>query len=241
MSVSPWIKEMQKTVVGGVVPYDFHMHTTWTDGGHSSKEMHQAAINEGLKAILFSEHARRTSVDWFPRFAEEIRTLPNDRCHALVGVETKVDNFDGELDTQDQIVSNCDLVMASVHRFPGEVGNVMGSNGMTGAQAIDCEMKLALSVLKNPIVDILGHPFGMSHRRFKVRVPDDLFIELIKKAANTGIALEVNPHYHPEPWKIIHWCKEYGTLFSLGSNAHNVLEVGRVQRVLEGRQEPWQL
>lgn len=237
--ISPWIQNVQTTIEGKVVPYDFHMHTKWTDGIQSVKEMHVSATEKGLKAILFSEHARKTSTDWFSKFAAEVRALPSERCQALVGVETKVDDFDGSIDTHPEIIRECDLVMASVHRFPGEVGDVKGMKDISAEDAIDREFRLALAVLDHPHVDILGHPFGMCHRRFKTNVPDAHFVALIQKAAKTGVAIEINPHYHPDPWKIIQWCRQYGALFSLGSNAHNIDEVGRVQRVLEGKELPW--
>jgi putative hydrolase len=239
--ISPWIEKMQSTQKGSIAPFDFHMHTTWTDGKHSVSLMYQEAVKHNLKAILFSEHARKTSGDWFKTFAEEVRALPIQDCHALVGVEAKVDNFHGDIDTNSMILSETDLVMASVHRFPGETGDVKGTAGINSSQAIDNEFKLSMAVLDNPDVDILGHIFGMSHRRFKTSVPDDLFIEIIQKAAKTKVAIEINPHYHPEPWKILNWCKEYGALISLGSNAHNLEEVGRVTRVLQGKESPWKM
>jgi putative hydrolase len=239
--ISPWITAMQSTARGNVVPYDFHMHTTWTDGKNSAVEMHQRAVEAGLKVILFSEHARKSSGDWFKEFAAEVRALPKDKCTALVGVEAKVDDFDGNIDTNAMILGEVDLVMASVHRFPGETGDVKGTKGFTAEQAIDHEFRLSMAVLDNQDVDVLGHPFGMCHRRFKTEVPDHLFKEIINKAARTQVAIEINPHYHPAPWKILQWCQEAGALISLGSNAHNVDEVGRVKRVLEGKEAPWQM
>jgi histidinol phosphatase-like PHP family hydrolase len=98
---------------------DFHIHTTWTDGTRSVRDMYDAAVAAGLEMALFSEHARRSSGDWFPKFADEVRSLPQDGCKALVGVETKVDDLSGAIDCTDEILSHCDLVMASVHRFRG--------------------------------------------------------------------------------------------------------------------------
>src|SRR5262245_3874306 len=102
---------------GRIPRYDFHLHTTWTDGANRAAEMHAAAVTAGLDTVLFSEHARRSSVEWFPRFAAEVRALPKGQCHALVGVEAKVLDDSGALDSVPEILSCCDLVMASVHRF----------------------------------------------------------------------------------------------------------------------------
>ena len=74
----------------------------------------------------------------------------------------------------------------------------------------------------------------MSFRRFKVVPEDGKMRLLIKKAAKNKKAFEVNSYYHPDPWKLIRWCKEEGTLISLGSNAHSIQEVGDINRTLAG-------
>ncbi len=218
---------------------DFHIHTTWTDGTQSAAAMHHAAITAGLEMILFSEHARRTSADWFPAFAAEVRALPQNPCRTLVGVETKVDDLSGAIDSSTAILSCCDLVMASVHRFPGEVGNVWKTRNHSPAGAVDLEFRLAMAVLDNPAVDILGHPFGMCYRRFQIAPPENKMRALIEKAAQTGVAIEINARYHPDPWRLVDWCRQAGATVSLGSNAHALEEVGRVIRILEGHEAAW--
>lgn len=214
---------------------DLHMHTTWTDGAAGVGEMFQQAKAEGLETILFSEHARRTSEDWFADFAAEVRAMPAGRCHALVGVECKVDDFDGTIDSTPLILGLCDLVMASVHRFPGEVGNTKGTTGgFTPEQAVDMEFRMSLAVMDNPDVDILGHPFAMSLARFHVTPPWELFVALMEKSAATGVAFEINARYHADPWRLIEACRQVGAPVSLGSNAHKLDEVGLIMRRLEG-------
>lgn len=210
---------------------DLHMHTTWTDGADSAEAMWRAACAAQLRLILFSEHARRSSTDWFPRFAEEVRALPKEPCAALVGVEAKIADFDGNLDLAPEIENTCDLVMASVHRFPGEEGQIMGTTGGYGiAEASEIEFRLAMAALDNPSVDILGHPFGMTVRRFGGTLPWNRLEELIAKAAATGKAIEINARYHEEPRRMLNACLLAGARVSFGSNAHAVAEVGALQR-----------
>jgi len=228
------------TLVGDVRPgavprIDLHMHTTWTDGSAPVAEMHARAVAEGLATVLFSEHARRTSGNWFPRFAAEVRAVSDRRCRALVGVECKIADFDGSLDTTPDILAACDLVMASVHRFPGETGAIKESTGgRTPEQAVEAEFALSLAAMDNPAVDILGHPMAMSITRFGAVPPWDRFLALIAKAAATGIAFEINARYHSDPWALIEACRAAGAPVSLGSNAHQPDEVGRIVRLLEG-------
>ena len=94
------LKKYQNVSKHNIPMFDYHMHTNWTDGNNTSYEMYERASKLGLKSILFSEHARKSSEDWFYKFANEIRLLPKSPCQALVGVEAKVVDFDGNIEWQ---------------------------------------------------------------------------------------------------------------------------------------------
>lgn len=225
---------VQAVTAGNIPQVDYHLHTTWTDGKHSAAEMHASAVRAGLDTVLFSEHARQTSEDWFHDFAAEIRALPKDRCHALVGVEAKVLDFEGNIDSTPGIVGTCDMVMASVHRLARREGpGVEEFDQSNPDTALATELEMSLAVLENPAVHILGHPFGVSMTRFKAKPTEAHYKAIIEKAAKTGVAFEVNSYYHPEPWTLIRWCREAGARISLGSNAHHVDTVGEISRRLK--------
>ena len=65
-------------------------------------------------------------------------------------------------------------------------------------------------------------------------------LEVIRECAHANIAFEINAQYHPNPWELVHQCVDSGAPISLGSNAHQTDQVGRVQRILEGKEPPWQ-
>jgi putative hydrolase len=230
------LKKRQNITKNHIPMFDYHLHTNWTDGQNTSLEMYNCAVNAGLESILFSEHARKTSVNWFLDFANEIRNLPKSTCTAFVGVEAKVSDFHGNIDSVDEILDVCDLVMASVHRFPDEFKVTERPIDIEGNEAVKMELDLSLAVLENKNIDILGHPFGMSIRRFNIYPTEADFKKVIKKASETGVAIEVNPYYHNNLWEIIDWCQDFGTLISLGSNAHKTSQVGWVNRVLSEAQ-----
>lgn len=222
-----------------VVAADFHMHTTWTDGSASVADMHRAALAAGLGTVLFSEHARASSGDWFGKFAAEVRALPAEQCKALVGAEVKVLNARGELDISDAVRRECALVMASVHRFPGETDIRKGRDaGYSEEQAISIEFELARAALRAGGFDILGHPFGMAYRRFGYAPSQALIRELVRECVRAGIAFEINARYHAEPARFIGICLEEGSPISLGSNAHAPNEVGQLQRILRQGRTP---
>ena len=211
---------------------DSHLHTAWTDGKATVDAVYRAAIGCELRTVLYSEHSRRTSIDWFPLFAKEVRALPSIPCRAYVGTEVKVASFDGEIDTVPAISDLCDFVMASVHRFIDSKGNTLQFAETDSAGAIELEFDLTWAVLANPKVDILGHMFGMCYNRFKVTPPDEKIRALISRAAEFGVAIEVNSHYHPDARKLIQWCQDVNAPITFGSNAHELESVGAIMRIL---------
>lgn len=205
---------------------DAHIHTKWTDGAGTVNEVYRAAIENRLEVIQFSEHSRKTSIDWYPRFAAEVRSLPSDPCKAYVGTECKVETCDGEIDTIPDIVNLCDFVTASVHRFPDQSGKAIPFSDVKPEKAIEIEYGLTWAVLANPMVDILGHMFGMCYKRFNVIPPDNGIRSLIGRAAKFGVAIEVNSRYHTNVEKMIRWCREFDAMITFGSDAHTLEEVG---------------
>lgn len=212
---------------------DCHLHTSWTDGESSVEDIHREAINQGLEQILFSEHSRVSSVDWFSQFAQEVRCLSSSRCKAFVGTEVKINSRDGEIDTCDEIASQCDYVMASVHRMVDDKNRTLGFNEITPEQAVEIEFALSWEALTNPRVDILGHMFGMSYRRFNTKPSDEQIESLVQRAAENRVAVEINSYYHDEKVELFNYCCKHDALVSFGSNAHTTDSVGEIVRQLE--------
>ena len=192
--------------------------------------------------MLFSEHSRKSSGDWFYKFAEEIkneRVKIKDKCLLLTGTEVKVINEKGDLDLSSKIKDLCDLVMARVHRFPGEKGiknkdNIFSESlakKFSKQDACNIEFNLAMNAIENSDFDILGHPLAMSIKRFNFDPPWDYFLKIIKKAKKNDKVFEINYHYHKNYKKLLDACVENGTLISFGSNAHNTNELGKITEI----------
>ena len=86
---------------------DMHVHTNWTDGKHTVKQMVKAANKKNLHTILFSEHSRASSKGWFSKFSKEVKKnrsyKQSGSCNALIGTEVKIKDFDGTLDLNQNI------------------------------------------------------------------------------------------------------------------------------------------
>ena len=212
---------------------DCHLHTSWTDGEGSVADVYAAAVASRLKTILYSEHSRKTSTDWFNKFADEVRGLPTSPCRAYVGTEVKVETRAGDIDTTSAISDHCDFIMASVHRLINSNDVTIQFAETNPEEAVDLEYALTWAVLQNPQVDILGHMFGMSYRRFKKIPQDEKIRELIGRAAEYDVAVEVNSYYHPNALQMVRWCQEYDAKITFGSNAHALTEVGAINRQLD--------
>ncbi len=214
---------------------DLHVHTNWTDGKNTVEEMAFTACKKKIKTILFSEHSRKTSGNWFFKFANDIKKAQKkieNKCELLVGTEVKVLNYRGTLDINSRIKKKCDLIMASVHRFPGEKGKIMkNTNNIKQKDAVEIEYDLLVAAINNSDADIIGHPFGMSIKRFKIYPKWKLFKEIIKKCQKREKIFEVNFHYHKNYRQILNECLKSKTLFSLGSNAHNKHELGKITKI----------
>lgn len=212
---------------------DCHLHTSWTDGEGSVLDVYAAAVASRLSTILYSEHSRKTSTDWFHKFVDEVRALPTSPCRAYVGTEVKVETRTGDIDTTPAISDHCDFIMASVHRLIDANDVTIQFADANLEEVIDLEFALTWAVLQNPQVDILGHMFGMSYRRFKMTPQDEKIRALIRRAAQYDVAVEVNSYYHPNALQMVLWCQEFDAKISFGSNAHALTEVGAINRQLE--------
>jgi putative hydrolase len=217
----------------GVPAVDGHLHTSWTDGTPTVLEAHAAARRAGLSAMLYSEHSRKTSTDWFADFAAEVRALPSDECRAWVGTEVKVETQGGEIDTCPAISDLCDLIVVSVHRFPSASGEPVPFSDVSPEEGEARELQLSLAAMDNPLMDILGHPMGMTTTRFSTTPSDDTYQALMEKAARTRVVFEINASYHADPGKLLDMARDCGTRISLGSDAHVANDIGLIRLKLE--------
>ena len=170
-----------------------------------------------IEMVLFSEHSRKTSKGWFNKFVVEIKRNQKriKNCKLFIGTEVKIKDFKGSLDLNNLIRKRCDYIMASVHRFPGEKGNIFkNKNIYSKKKAIEIEYKLQ-KCIKNSKFDILGHPFGMSLKRFNAQPKWKLFQSLIKECNRNNKIFEINFHYHKNYKKLIDECIKQKLIFLL--------------------------
>jgi putative hydrolase len=74
-------------------------------------------------------------------------------------------------------------------------------------------------------VDAVAHPFRV-FRRAKLLTPEYLYQPVADLLAQYEVAAEINYHINEPPLHFIKLCLDRGVKFSLGSDAHNLYEVG---------------
>ncbi|HET9591119.1 MAG TPA: DNA polymerase/3'-5' exonuclease PolX [Anaerolineales bacterium] len=197
------------------VKADLQMHSTWSDGKLSMLEMARAAARRGMKVIAFTDHSVSLGVTGglsmaaHKKQAAEIRKIQKqlgDSILVLHASEVEI-RADGRLDYPDEFLATLDLVVASLH---------------TGLrQPREKVTQRILNAVRNPHVDIIGHPTG---RLIPDREGADLDMDaVLKAAAESGVALEINAHPSRLDLDDIHArrAKDMGIPISLNTDAHS--------------------
>src|SRR3989338_2396759 len=204
------------------VAFDYQIHTIQTHGFHYTKQIIASAVQKGLNSIAITEHVRSSS-NWFPWYKRDVALWRrNSEVVVLVGIETKPLDYNGTLDAPLEVLKQADLVIGSVHRYPGEQGLISLDliKDLGEDKAAEIELKLALGLLKNSSVTILGHPFGVYSRVFQT-FPEKHLRLLMTELAKTDVAFEISTKYRLDWEKLFPLLKETNPYISFGSDAHN--------------------
>ncbi len=178
--------KLPKLLEIGDILSELHSHTTWSDGKLDIRDMAEAAIQRGLKVLAITDHSGGLGVAGglsAEQLAEQRQAIDaaqielGDRIRLLQGAEVEI-RADGSLDYPDDVLEKLDLVIASLH--------------VSLRQPREKVTERLLNVMRNPHVDIIGHPTG---RLIPSREGADLDMDaVLKTAAQTGVALEINAH-----------------------------------------------
>ena len=194
---------------------DLQVHSTYSDGKLSMLEMARIAAKRGIKVIAFTDHSVSLGVtgglsmaDHKKQAAEikKVQKALGDSIRVLHATEVEI-KADGSLDYPDEFLASLDLVLASLHT--------------SLRQPREKIMLRLLNAVRNPHVDIIGHPTG---RLIPDREGADVDMEaLLKAAAESGVALEINAHWSRLDLEDTHArrAKELGIPISINTDAHS--------------------
>ena len=199
---------------------DLHMHTDWSDGRGSIREMVEAAAALGHEYIAITDHSESSRIangltpERLLAQIQQVREINAeiDGMEVLTGSEVDILK-DGSLDFSDELLAQLDIVVASVH-----AGLSMSESEMTDR---------VIRAIENPYVTIIGHPTG---RLLGRRPGYAINLEaVIDAAAANCVALEINAapsRLDLEPSAVRQAC-EGGILLSVNTDAHAAADVGR--------------
>jgi DNA polymerase (family X) len=190
-----------------------HNHSTWSDGLQSLREMAEYCKELGYEYLGICDHSRSAgyaqglSVERVLAQFEEIEALNVDLAPFKIfkGIESDILS-NGSLDYEPEILSQFDLIVASVH----------SNLKMTEEQA-NQRLKIAI---ENPYTHILGHPTG---RLLLVREGYPIDHQyIIDACAANGVAIEINanPYRLDLDWRWIDYALEKGVYLSINPDAH---------------------
>jgi DNA polymerase (family X) len=191
----------------------FHCHTTASDGHNSLEEMADAAQELGLEYLGIADHSRSSiqahGIDETKLRAQiaTIRKL-NDKFRGFrlfAGVECDILR-DGSLDFPDEVLSQLDFVVASIH----SVFNLTEAD-MTGR---------VIRAMENGFVTMLAHPTGrllLKREPYQIDIPATL-----DAAARTGTWIELNaaPKRLDLDWRWWQSAKQKGVKCVINPDAH---------------------
>lgn len=210
--------KLPRLVEVGDIEGDLQMHSTWSDGKRSIKEMAEKAYALGRSYILITDHSQGLGIagglsierlmdQWHE--IDELNEIFEGKLVILKGAEVEV-RTDGTLDYPDEVLERLDVVVAALH------SNLRQDRGQLTERYI--------KAISHPLVHILAHPSG---RLFGVREEADADWERIfKAAASSGTLLEINAHPSRLDLseKKIRQAFNLGCKFVISTDAHDIHE-----------------
>jgi DNA polymerase (family 10) len=214
--------QLPKLIEPADIKGDLHIHTDYTDGRNSLREMAVAAKKRGLKYLAITEHSDRLKIargldpPQLRKQMEEIDAL-NESLKGITllkGIEVEILE-DGRLDLADSVLAKLDLVVGTIH-------NQLGL-------PLEKQTKRILRGMDHPHFTFLAHPSG---RLINEREPIQIdMVRIINKARERGCYLELNANIRRLDLydTYCQMAKEQGVLVAINSDAHNIAALDHLQ------------
>ncbi len=211
---------------------DLHVHSDWSDGRHSIEDMVKTAQDLGYEYMAMCDHspglgiANGLAEERLKKKMEFIEKLNDsiDGFRVLVGTEVDI-RADGKLDYPDKILSQCDVVVASVHSAYNQREREMTNR--------------IISAMESEYVDVIGHPTG---RKIGEREPYDVDVErVLEAAARTETAMEINSHPSRLDLNDL-WsrrARELGVKLAINTDAHSTCGLLAIEYGVKTARRGW--
>lgn len=203
--------ELPRIVDFADIKGDLHVHSHYSDGQLSIKELARLAMEKDYEYIAICDHSRSAryanglSAERLMEQVEEIERLNRElkSFKILKGIEVDI-LADGSLDFPDDVLRKLNFVVAAIHS--GFKKNVT---------------ERILRAMDNPLVTVIAHPSGrLISRREGYEVDLD---KVLKGAQEKGKALELNAYYDRLDLNELRLkqAKDKGIKVSIGTDTHS--------------------
>jgi len=196
---------------------DLQMHSRWSDGSGTVAEMADAATERSYEYIGITDHSKglkiaggideRALEKQGAKIAKLNAVLRKSRRKLVVlrSVEMNL-NRCGEGDMSPESLSALDVVLASFH---------------SSLRIVEDQTERYLAALRNPHIQILGHPRGRIYN-FRIGLSAD-WPRVFAEATQLDKALEIDcyPDRQDLNLALLKIARKHGTRISLGTDAHH--------------------
>ncbi len=226
-------RQLPRLITRADIVADLHMHSTYSDGKNTIREMAQACIQRSLQYIAITDHSRSLgianglSIERLLDQVQEVRQINAElggKIQILAGSEVDI-RADGSLDFPDEILAQLDFVIASLH-----VGLRQKREQITTR---------LLNAMHNPHVDMIGHP---SARQYPNREAVDADWDFVLRAAsdsNTILEINANPLRLDLKPELARLAKDMGALLSINTDAHRVAQLDLMDFGISNARRGW--
>jgi DNA polymerase (family 10) len=223
--------------------FDWHVHTVLSychEGELTVENLVALAKRRGLAGFAVTDHTSHlyfaTPEAWRYQFMvntkrwEKVREEGDRRIAAYIanlrrfhkdGVRAGVEvepTMKGGLILSPRFLTEFDVILAGVHWLPG----VEKSDDKEFTRAF---LECTLGLLEQPI-DILTHPTRI-FRRVKRPIPKETYDPITRRAAERGVAIEINNHSQRDPdGEFLKMAVDRGVKIALSTDTHRIDEIG---------------
>jgi putative hydrolase len=204
---------------------DLQMHSEWSDGSPSVREIADACLQRGYQYAAVTDHSYGLKIAGGMSMAEaaqqrnaidNVNGQLGNQFRLLQGIEANID-LAGQLDLTDEEADTFDVVLAAPH---------------SRLRKDDDQTDRMLTAVAHPAVRILAHPRGrMSGSRAGVIANWDT---VFASAAERGVAIEIDgdPARQDLDYTLAARALEAGCIFALDSDAHTTTQLSYAETAL---------
>jgi DNA polymerase (family 10) len=205
---------------------DLQMHTTYSDGRASLRDMARAcAEGYGYAHVLITDHSKGLPIAHGmdeARLAVEVEDIAalnrelaasSTQLRVLAGLEMNL-TPQGEGDMDPEALRTLDLVLGAFH---------------SKLRVTEDQTERYLLALRNPDIHVLAHPRG---RRWGARVGLRAdWSRVFREAVEQGKALEIDAHPDRQDLdvELLELAREAGVWISIGTDAHHPFELANME------------